>query len=45
LKRPYLKKKNFFFHKKRAGEVVQGVGLEFKPHTAKRKKKKIRKCK
>jgi hypothetical protein len=33
--RPYLKKTH---HKKRAGGVAQGVGLEFNPHLKKKKK-------
>jgi hypothetical protein len=35
--RPYLKKKHT---QERAGGVVQGVGLEFKPQYQKKKKKK-----
>jgi hypothetical protein len=33
--RPYLEKKK---SQKRAGEVAQGAGLEFNPHTTKKKK-------
>jgi hypothetical protein len=31
-------------HKNRAGEIAQGEGLEFKPSTEKKKKKKERNC-
>jgi hypothetical protein len=39
--RPYLKKNPS--QKKRAGGVAQGVGPEFKPSTAKKKKQKANK--
>jgi hypothetical protein len=40
--RLYLKKKKKKHQKNRVGEVVQGVGLEFKPQHLKKKEKKKR---